>query len=80
MHFQKGDANEAIFSPLYCKMFQDFIWGSWMRLFYFYIFGVTLKKKLLEKLQQTDPITLRIWGTLQKAIILPNLFLNCYAK
>ena len=38
------------------------------------------KKKLLEKLQQTDPITLRIWGTLQKAIFLPNLFLNCYAK
>ena len=38
------------------------------------------KKKMLEKLQQTDPITLRIWGTLQKAIILPNLLLNCYAK
>ena len=56
MHFQKGDANEAIFSPLYCKMFQDFIWGSWMRLFYFYIFGVTLKN-CWRSPQKTGPNT-----------------------
>jgi len=49
--------------------------ASWARLFYFCVLGVNLQK-LLDKL----PINIGIWGTLQKAIFLHYLFINCYTK
>ena len=64
----------SFFSPL-LYVVPGFHLPSWVIPFYFYVLGVAFQK-LLEKL----PINIGIWGTLQKAIFLPYLFINCYTK
>ena len=77
---EEGEANVAIFSPLHCKPFQDFIWVLWVRLFYYYVFGLTLQKKMLEKPPITRPKYFTCLVELYQNYFPSNLLLNRCTK